>query len=47
MSKSLTYIDLFAIGKACRNVSLEILERLIGVLKVTEADFLNSKEFKK
>lgn len=30
-----------------RNVSLEILERLIKALDVSVADFFNSKEFKK
>jgi len=30
-----------------RNVSLEILERLINALNVSIADFFNSKEFKK
>lgn len=30
-----------------RNVSLEILERLIKALDVSIADFFNSKEFKK
>ena len=30
-----------------RNVSVEILERLIGALEVTIAEFFNSKEFKK
>ena len=30
-----------------RNVSLEILERLIKALNVSVADFFNSKEFKK
>ena len=30
-----------------RNVSVEILERLIGALEVTMAEFFNSKEFKK
>ena len=30
-----------------RNVSLEILERLIKALNISIADFFNSKEFKK
>jgi transcriptional regulator with XRE-family HTH domain len=30
-----------------RNVSVEILERIIIALEVTIADFFNSKEFKK
>ena len=30
-----------------RNVSVEILERLIKALEVSFADFFNSKEFKK
>lgn len=30
-----------------RNVSVEILERLIKALEVSIADFFNSKEFKK
>lgn len=30
-----------------RNVSLEILERLIKALEVSFADFFNAKEFKK
>ena len=30
-----------------RNVSLEILERIIKALNVSIADFFNSKEFKK
>ncbi|MBL7742577.1 MAG: helix-turn-helix transcriptional regulator [Chitinophagaceae bacterium] len=30
-----------------RNVSLEILERLIKALKVSISEFFNSKEFKK
>jgi transcriptional regulator with XRE-family HTH domain len=30
-----------------RNVSIEILERLIAALEVSFSDFFNSKEFKK
>lgn len=30
-----------------RNVSLEILERLIKALKISIADFFNAKDFKK
>ncbi len=30
-----------------RNVSVEILERLINALEVTVSEFFNSKEFKK
>jgi transcriptional regulator with XRE-family HTH domain len=30
-----------------RNVSLEILERLIGALKVTVAEFFGAEEFRK
>lgn len=30
-----------------RNVSLEILEKIIGALEVSVAEFFNSKEFKK
>ncbi len=30
-----------------RNISVEVLERLIGALEVTISEFFNSKEFKK
>ena len=30
-----------------RNISVEVLERIIAALQVTYADFFNSKEFKK
>ena len=30
-----------------RNVSLEILEKIVGALEVSFAEFFNSKEFKK
>lgn len=40
-----TYVTDVEAGR--RNVSLEILERLVKALDVTVADFFNSKEFKK
>lgn len=40
-----TYVTDVEAGR--RNVSLEILERLIKALNVSIAEFFNSKEFKK
>ncbi len=40
-----TYVTDVEAGR--RNVSLEILERLIRALEVSVADFFNCKEFKK
>ena len=40
-----TYVTDIENGR--RNVSLEILERLIKALNVTISDFFNSKEFRK
>ena len=40
-----TYVTDIENGR--RNVSVEILERLIKALEVSFADFFNSKEFKK
>ena len=40
-----TYITDVENGR--RNVSVEILEKIIGALKVSIAEFFNSKEFKK
>lgn len=40
-----TYVTDVEAGR--RNVSVEILERLIKALNVSIADFFNSKEFKK
>jgi len=40
-----TYVTDIENGR--RNVSLEILERLIKALEVSFTDFFNSKEFKK
>lgn len=40
-----TYVTDVEAGR--RNVSLEILERLIKALEIPVADFFNSKEFKK
>ncbi|MEN9549549.1 MAG: hypothetical protein RIR12_2140 [Bacteroidota bacterium] len=40
-----TYVTDVEAGR--RNVSLEILERLINALEVSVTDFFNSKEFKK
>jgi transcriptional regulator with XRE-family HTH domain len=30
-----------------RNISVEVLERIVGALKVSYSEFFNSKEFKK